>query len=146
MTGINSKNITAMKIYVVNVDLLENVSKPFNKLSNHEVIDLCEKDENREHHDVFNSIDELSAHWNTEEILYPSHSYMRVIKEEFPISCLSREDLEEKGFDTSNVDDATMERLASKMGDDYNEQMFWDVLPIHANYMDIPLREDDEDE
>ena len=69
-------------------------------------------------------------------------------KESFCISNLSREDLEELGFDTSDVDDATMERIASKLGDDYCEQMFWTSLEIIAEEgFDIPRKEgrDNED-
>lgn len=67
-------------------------------------------------------------------------------KKSFSISRLSREDLEEKGFDTSDVDDKTMERLASKLGDDYCEQLFWESLEIIAESMGIPRREDHEED
>lgn len=61
-------------------------------------------------------------------------------KESFSISRLSREDLEEKGFDASDVDDKTMQRLADKLGDDYCEQLFWDSLDIIAESMGIPKK------
>jgi len=68
----------------------------------------------------------------------------------FSISRLSREDLEQKGFDTSNVDDDTMQRLADKLGEDYCEQLFWESLEILAECMDIPRKEgwnpDDDDD
>ena len=64
----------------------------------------------------------------------------------FSISRLSREDLEQKGFDTSDVDDKTMEKLASKLGDDYCEQLFWISLEIIAESMGIPRREDHEED
>ena len=70
-----------------------------------------------------------------------NHGYMEQKKEFFEISSLSREDLEEKGFDTSNVSDETMEKLASKMGDDYCEQLFWDHLVSFAEIMGIPRKE-----
>ena len=63
-------------------------------------------------------------------------------KESFPITSVSRGDLDAKGFDTSEVDDATMERLASKMADDYCEQLFWSSMEIIAEYMDIPKKVD----
>ena len=63
-------------------------------------------------------------------------------KEYFPITSVSRDDLDAKGFDTSEVDDATMERLASKMADDYCEQLFWSSMEIIAEYMDIPKKVD----
>ena len=62
------------------------------------------------------------------------------MKESFIITQVSREDLEEIGYDTSEVSDDTMERLASKLGDDYCEQLFWTSLDIMAEYMEIPKK------
>ena len=64
-----------------------------------------------------------------------------IMKEEFVISVLSRADLEALGFDVSNVDDYTMQRLADKLGDDYCEQLFWSSLKILAEYFEIPKTE-----
>ena len=65
------------------------------------------------------------------------------MKDSFAISHVSREDLEALGFDTSEVSDDTMERLASKLGDDYCEQMFWISLGILAEeYFEIPKKRD----
>jgi len=62
-------------------------------------------------------------------------------KDSFPITSVSREDLEALGFDTSNVSDDTMERLASKLADDYCEQLFWSSLEILAeNHFNIPKK------
>lgn len=58
----------------------------------------------------------------------------------FPITSVSREDLEARGFNTKNVGDDTMERLASKMGDAYVENGFWEDMYIIAEYLDIPRR------
>lgn len=63
------------------------------------------------------------------------------MKESFVITEVSREDLEEIGFDTSKVSDETMERLARKLGDDYCEQLFWTSLEIIAEYLEIPKRD-----
>lgn len=62
------------------------------------------------------------------------------MKESFIITQVSREDLETIGYDTSEVSDDTMERLASKLGDDYCEQLFWTSLDIMAEYMEIPKK------
>jgi len=62
------------------------------------------------------------------------------MKKSFVITEVSREDLEELGFDTSEVSDETMERLASKLADDYCEQLFWTSLDIIAEYMKIPKK------
>lgn len=59
------------------------------------------------------------------------------MKEHFEITSVSRADLEEKGFDVSDVTDETMERLASKMADDYLEQMYWISLEIIAEELGI---------
>ena len=54
------------------------------------------------------------------------------MSKEFKITSVTREDLEMRGFDTTNITDAQMERLAQKMCDDYLEQMFWISLDIIA--------------
>lgn len=46
----------------------------------------------------------------------------------FPISCLTKEDLDKTGYDTNNVNNKQLQHLASKLGDDYHEQLFWDNL------------------
>lgn len=70
-----------MKIYIVHTDLLDKTDKMFHELIDQEVIDLCNKDENMENHRVYDSVQELSAYWNTDEVFYPDNSYMRVIEE-----------------------------------------------------------------
>lgn len=50
----------------------------------------------------------------------------------FNITSVSRQDLEMRGFDTTNITDEQMERLAQKMCDDYLDQMFWISLDIIA--------------
>lgn len=62
------------------------------------------------------------------------------MKESFVITEVSREDLEELGYDTSEVSDETMEYLAKKLANDYCEQLFWTSLDIIAEYMDIPKK------
>lgn len=62
-------------------------------------------------------------------------------KENFQITSVSREDLIMVGFDTANVTDEQMEQLASKMADDYCEQLFWEHLPVIAEIVGIPRNE-----
>ena len=50
----------------------------------------------------------------------------------FNITSVSRQDLEYRGFDTTNITDAQMEELAQRMCNDYLEQMFWISLDIIA--------------
>lgn len=57
--------------------------------------------------------------------------------QEFPITSVSRYDLEDAGFDIKNVDDDTMADLASRMSDAYRELIFWIDLPISAEYAGI---------
>ena len=59
-------------------------------------------------------------------------------QESFVISEVCREDLEEVGFDSSNVTDETMEKLASKLSDDYCGNLFWTSLEIIAESLNIP--------
>lgn len=66
---------------------------------------------------------------------------MKREKEWFKITSVHRDDLIAAGFDGDAVDDDTMERLASKMSDDYVEQLFWIHLDIIAEYLGIPKLE-----
>ena len=63
----------------------------------------------------------------------------------FSISRLHRDDLEAAGFDAKDVDDATMERMADKMGDDYVAQLFWNHLPVFAEEFGVPRKEVEEE-
>jgi hypothetical protein len=71
------------------------------------------------------------------------NSWVRSIDDDegyFGISSLHRDDLEGIGYNTSRVDDSVMKTLASKLGDDYCEQLFWNSLPILADALGIPKR------
>jgi hypothetical protein len=59
----------------------------------------------------------------------------------FEISLLHRDDLESISYDTGGVDDSLMKKLASKLGDDYCEQLFWNSLTILADALGIPKKE-----
>lgn len=87
------------------------------------------------------SLDGFIEQINYGSILLDSNmDYIRKIEvpdEFFKITSVSRADLEERGFEVSNVSDATMERLASKMADDYCEQLFWESLEIIAESIGI---------
>lgn len=62
----------------------------------------------------------------------------------FYITSVHRDDLEERGFDVSEVTDADMRWLAHKMSDDYCNQLFHESMEILAECMGIPKREEDE--
>ena len=59
----------------------------------------------------------------------------------FNITSVCRDDLEAAGFNASRVNDSTMKKLASKLSDDYCDQLFWDSLGVIADqYLNIPRR------
>ncbi|MDR0430358.1 MAG: hypothetical protein LBH58_07790 [Tannerellaceae bacterium] len=61
----------------------------------------------------------------------------------FKITSVSRDDLEEAGFDVSKVSDTKMCILAGKLADDYCEQLFWSSLSIFAEeHLNIPKKKD----
>lgn len=119
-----------------------------NKKSERELWQLWEADDDQAQVQMF-YLDEFSCAFNDEEVSDQDWLYFVDLdnikeqnRESFPITSVSRGDLDAKGFDTSEVDDATMERLASKMADDYCEQLFWSSMEIIAEYMDIPKKVD----
>lgn len=118
------------------------------KKSERELWQLWEADNDQAQVQMF-YLDEFSCAFNDEEVSDQDWLYFVDLdnikdqnRESFPITSVSRDDLDAKGFDTSEVDDATMERLASKMADDYCEQLFWSSMEIIAEYMDIPKKVD----
>jgi hypothetical protein len=60
---------------------------------------------------------------------------------DFPITSVCRADLQEAGFDTTDVDDETMSELASKMANAYCDMGFWEELEILAKYLKIKKQE-----
>lgn len=61
----------------------------------------------------------------------------------FPITSVSRDDLESEGFDISNVSDDDMRTLADTMGNAYCDNGYWiDLRIIAEEYLNIPFKED----
>lgn len=92
---------------------------------------------------TFDSAEELLAEMNASGAPIPRDNYFRVInepKEEFEITSVTRTDLAHEGFDAENVSDDRMEELASRMADDYCEQLFHSSLRIIAENMGIPSK------
>ena len=56
----------------------------------------------------------------------------------FYISSVHRDDLEDRGFDVSNVTDKQMRRLANQMSSDYCNQLFHESMEILAEGLGIP--------
>lgn len=61
--------------------------------------------------------------------------------ETFTISELSRETLKDLGYDAANVPNEIMKELASRLNDDYFDQMFRSSLDAIAEYLNIPKKE-----
>ena len=83
-----------------------------------------------------------------DEMFDETKNWVRVIDENegsCEVSRVHREDLEYIGYDVKQVDDATMQRLASKLSDSFSE-LFWDNLSIIADGLGIPKKGDDDDE
>lgn len=89
-------------------------------------------------------VKKLDAYLNTKGGLNTQEEELRLLcencKNTYPISCLSRTDLEDKGYDTSGLTDEQMANLASKMGDTYVENDFWISLEIFASMYNIPAK------
>lgn len=56
-------------------------------------------------------------------------------KEEFNCVTLSRADFECLGYDTSNISDEQMERIASRIGDTLVENLYWECIREWGNDM-----------
>lgn len=65
---------------------------------------------------------------------------------DFPICSICRDDLAGKGYDVEKIDDSNMERLDSKLGDDYCEQLFWGSMEIIADGMELPKEGKEEED
>lgn len=62
-------------------------------------------------------------------------NFLNSLKDELPyfkITSIHRDDLAQRGFDVVNVTDEQMRELASKLSDDYCEQLFWESMVIIA--------------
>lgn len=64
------------------------------------------------------------------------------MQDSFVITELSRQDLEELGFEADAIDDETMTRMANKLGDWYVEHNYCTSLLAVAELMGIPKKED----
>jgi hypothetical protein len=59
-------------------------------------------------------------------------------RESFPCVTLSRADFNERHFDTSNISDEQMERIASKIGDTLTENLYWDCIETLGESEQMP--------
>lgn len=68
-----------MRIYIISDDAEILEEKSFNEITNDEIVDMY--DAGSDSVDCYESVEELAAYWNSDEIFYPSSSYMRVIND-----------------------------------------------------------------
>ena len=72
----------------------------------------------------------------TEEIGYVNVEFIKPKrKEEFNCVTLSRADFEDLGYDTSNISDEQMARIASRIGDTLVENLYWECIREWGNDM-----------
>ena len=62
---------------------------------------------------------------------------MENVKEYFDVVSLSREDFKGMGFDASNLTDAQMERVASRICDSLMET-FWESVSFWGEELNLP--------
>lgn len=79
-------------------------------------------------------LDDLRAYFEAKATITPEEQVLlqRLKGDFFPITSVSRDDLQVYGFDTRSVTDVQMRRLAQKMANDYCEQLFgraWKLSP-----------------
>lgn len=63
--------------------------------------------------------------------------------EDFPVLSVQRADLEQKGFDTSNLGDEWMEKIASKAGDILLDGDYWDAVEYAAEHYNVPRKSEE---
>jgi hypothetical protein len=61
--------------------------------------------------------------------------------EYYPITYLSKEDLEEMDFDTDKISDETMKKISQKMTDIYLDNGFWEDMRLAAEQLGVPSKE-----
>lgn len=65
-------------------------------------------------------------------------------KESFKCVILSRADFEDRGYDTSNINDEQMEHIAQKIGETLVENLYWECIDYWGTIMDMPPFEENE--
>ena len=63
--------------------------------------------------------------------------YMQTEIDSFDITGVSRDDVDELGYDGANMTDAQMEYLATKMSDSYCDNGFWEDMKFQIDNMRI---------
>ncbi len=76
---LSNQIVKDMKIYIVCIDAWDD-ERQFHEIPNEEIEKMYEKGDSLMV-DRYDTIEELAAYWNSDEIFYPSSSYMRVIND-----------------------------------------------------------------
>lgn len=58
----------------------------------------------------------------------------------YPITYLSKEDLEDEDFDVSDVDDTKMREISIKMADIYLDNGFWEDMRMSAEKFGVNIK------
>ena len=91
---------------------------------------------------VKQTLDEFINNLNDDFINLDTH-WVRIIDDEkdyYSISRLHKDDLEHLGFNVRKVTESNLLTIASKLGDDYCDSLFWNSLDIIATGIGIPKR------
>lgn len=62
------------------------------------------------------------------------------IKTEFPITTVCKEDVDTAGFDTTNITEEQLKKIANNMEDMYLKDGFWHDLRVSAEKVGIPKK------
>ena len=103
-----------------------------------------EEDWEEQYHDDHSCMYQEPGDYSRNHIEWSIEEKSIIDQDEFPVITLMREDLEQKGFDTSNLGDEWMEKIASKVGDILLDSDYWDHLAWAAEYYKVPRKEEDE--
>lgn len=131
------------RIYVIDIDCLSDDAGTthYTELSDEEFITESELQGS-----VYGSLEQFQLAFNQSEV-NTNNQVIRIIedKQAFAILSLSRDDLKKivpNDKIRNSIPDYFMERIASKLGDDYCEQLFWSSLKIIAEYVLEDLHKD----
>lgn len=58
----------------------------------------------------------------------------------FQVTSISRADLDALGYNTEDITDKQMERLARKMAEDYLDQLYWTSMDTLAGCLGFKLK------
>ncbi len=85
-------------------------------------------------------LDDVKVYFEAKTSLTPQeHALLQRLNGDFfPITSVSRKDLQAYGFDTRSITDTQMCALAQKMANDYCEQLFWSSMEIISEELGFP--------